>query len=166
MSPEATASAMAERLDALAADTAAAALHAVAGPEAAVERAARWLAEGPSDPWDTPAHPVEHAGRKALLRALRPYLERRGEFDAALVQADEEAVARLDRLERAVRASEQAIRRRLDDAERRMDGLDDTAMLLERLRRRLGDAEATLAAVATAAQQRSVGKDEPRGGSV
>ena len=69
---------------------------AVPGPPTA--RTARWISEGPSIPWDAPASRLQVLARRGLLRAMAPYLRRRAEFDVALVQSDEEAGLRLDRL--------------------------------------------------------------------
>ena len=79
---------------------------AAAAPNA---RAARWISEGPSIPWDAPASRVQVLARRGLLRALGPYLRRRAEFDVALVQSDAETTRRLD-----------ALGERIDHAERRL----------------------------------------------
>ena len=102
--PEATATAVASRLADIRAERASADGSVAAPSDDAgddpVARSGRWLREGPTRPWDAPAPAGTKAARSALLRAMRPYLERRGEFDVALVQADEQAAARLASAER------------------------------------------------------------------
>jgi glycosyltransferase involved in cell wall biosynthesis len=161
--PDATAAAIARRLDEIRASRAKTPVVVTADgdpPERPVTRAARWLTEGPTQPWDAPAQPMERAARSALLRALRPYLERRGEFDAAIVQAEEESAARLDAVEKAIgatqddlRAMEVALEGRLDDAERQFEALETVAARLTRLQSRTQDAEAALESLASAVQR-------------
>lgn len=93
-----------------------------------VARAARWISEGPSIPWDAPASRPQVLARRGLLRAMGPYLRRRAEFDVALVQSHEHAALRLDRLEEAVP--------RLDSLALRLDRLGEN---LEHAERRLLD---------------------------
>jgi len=107
-----------------------------AGPPAPpLDRARRWLAEGPSDPWDAPTSKSQDLARRGLLRALHPYLRRRGEFDLALVQTDEEAAQRIARLE--------ALERRLWTA---VGELDDRLARMETARGALEELRATLRA--------------------
>jgi glycosyltransferase involved in cell wall biosynthesis len=89
--------------------------------EAPVERAARYLAVGPSLSWSAPSGRFGRVGvlaRRALLRLLRPYLVRQREWESLVVEALREAQAtqraqaeRLARLEEAVRAPDRAARR-------------------------------------------------------
>jgi len=74
-------------------------------------RAARWITEGPSVPWDAPASRPQVLARKGLLRAMAPYLRRRAEFDVALVQSDEQASTRIEVLDERIGRAE----RRLDE---------------------------------------------------
>ncbi len=74
-------------------------------------RAARWISEGPSIPWDAPASRPQVIARRSLLRAMGPYLRRRAEFDVALVQSDEEAGQQPDLLDEWIARAE----RRLDE---------------------------------------------------
>lgn len=78
-----------------------------------VERAARYLAVGPSLSWNTPSGrfgPLGRLARRALLRVLRPYLVRHREWEALVVEqlrANERTISeltqRVEELERAQR---------------------------------------------------------------
>jgi len=92
----------------------------------ALERARQWITEGPTEPWDAPAGGAERTARRAMLRAMRPYLARRAEFDLALVQAHEEAIARQDALGAAIDAVRQAVEPRLDALEEQVRALQGT----------------------------------------
>lgn len=94
-------------------------------PLPALERARRWIAEGPTVPWDAPASGAERTARRAMLRAMRPYLYRRAEFDMALVQAQEEASARTDATGATIDALRRSVDPRLDALEARMGGVED-----------------------------------------
>ena len=82
-------------------------------PESPAERAARYLAVGPSLGWDLPSGHFGGLGvfaRKLLLRVLRPYLVRHREWESLVVEqlrANERMISnltkRLDALERAER---------------------------------------------------------------
>jgi glycosyltransferase involved in cell wall biosynthesis len=81
--------------------------------ESPVERAARYIAVGPSVSWDVPSGHFGGLGvfaRKLLLRVLRPYLVRHREWESLVVEqlrANERTISeltkRLDGLERADR---------------------------------------------------------------
>jgi hypothetical protein len=81
--------------------------------ESPVERAARYLAVGPSVSWDLPSGHFGGLGvfvRKLLLRVLRPYLVRHREWESLVVEqlrANERTISeltqRLDALERGER---------------------------------------------------------------
>jgi glycosyltransferase involved in cell wall biosynthesis len=81
--------------------------------ESPVERAARYLAVGPSVSWDLPSGHFGGLGvfaRKLLLRVLRPYLVRHREWESLVVEqlrtnerTISELTKRLDALERAER---------------------------------------------------------------
>jgi FkbM family methyltransferase len=77
---------------------------------AALERAVARLASGPINAWDSPSRygAAGVAARRALERAIRPYAVRQRETDAALLDAvrgaSEEVAARIDGIERRIRA--------------------------------------------------------------
>ncbi len=58
-------------------------------PPDGLQRAVRWLASGPSNPWDAPSGLLAggRIARRVLRRALRPYESRQREFEIAVVEA-------------------------------------------------------------------------------
>ncbi len=96
----------------------------------ALDRARRWISEGPTIPWDADGNVADRGARRALLRALRPYLARRAEFDTALVQAAEEAAADVQARAEAQATDLRGLRRsvdpRLDAIEQRLAAIEAT----------------------------------------
>jgi glycosyltransferase involved in cell wall biosynthesis/SAM-dependent methyltransferase len=70
-------------------------------PDAAVERAAAYLARGPSVGWSAPSRfgPFGRFARRLVLRALQPYLLRHREFESAVVGALRDAEHRFELLQ-------------------------------------------------------------------
>ncbi|MGE0026122.1 MAG: methyltransferase domain-containing protein [Thermoleophilia bacterium] len=101
---------------------------APAGPP--LDRARRWLAEGPSVPWDAPAPKPQTLARRGLLRAMHPYLARRAEFDLALVQTAEEAAQRIAQLE----ALEQRLWTAVGELDERLARLEQVRGVVDELR--------------------------------
>jgi glycosyltransferase involved in cell wall biosynthesis len=97
--------------------------------EAAVARARRFLAVGPSLSWSAPSGRFGWLGvwaRQALQRLLRPYTVRQREWESLVVDSMREQAERIERLEETVdrlaagldgRESELAVRRRGHEAE-------------------------------------------------
>jgi hypothetical protein len=94
-----------------------------------VERAARFLAVGPSLSWTAPSGRFGRVGvlaRRALQRILRPYLVRHREWESLVVDslrrneaAAKEQAERLEQLEAATRTLEQSVNLLLDRLEDR-----------------------------------------------
>src|SRR5919204_6199650 len=92
--------------------------------ESPVERAARFIAVGPSLSWTAPSGRFGRAGllaRRILQRVLRPYLVRHREWESLVVEslrrneaAAKEHAERLEQLEAATRALDQSVNRLLD----------------------------------------------------
>jgi glycosyltransferase involved in cell wall biosynthesis len=92
--------------------------------QSSVERAARFLAIGPSLSWTAPSGRFGGFGvfaRRLLLRILRPYLVRQREWESLIVESlrESEAAAheqahRLERLEAATRAVESSVERLIE----------------------------------------------------
>ena len=158
--PEGTAAAIARRLGEIRAARARPQPEPPPPGPSAVVRSARWLNDGPTVPWDSPASAPERAARSALLRAMRPYLERRGEFDVALVQAAEESAGRLSAVEARLDAAETEARTVRADVRQemaallaRLEATEDIAQRVERLRRRADEIEVALGALAPEVQR-------------
>ena len=124
-----------------------------AGPPAPpLDRARRWLAEGPSDPWDAPTSSPRTWRGAACCARCTPTCRRRGEFDLALVQTDEEAAQRIARLE--------ALERRLWTA---VGELDDRLARMETARGALEELRATLRARPYTADPARLATTDPEG---
>jgi glycosyltransferase involved in cell wall biosynthesis len=97
--------------------------------ESPAERAARFLAVGPSLSWTVPSGSFGRVGvmaRRALQRILRPYLVRHREWESLVVESlrrneatAKEQAERLEQLEAATHALEQSVNRLLDRLEDR-----------------------------------------------
>jgi len=90
--------------------------------------AARFLADGPSVPWDGPSRAgrVGVLWRRILLRLLRPYLIRQRELENILVDGLNEVERSRDRLEEATRTLQgllEQVGSRVDDLAGRVDVL-------------------------------------------
>jgi hypothetical protein len=98
--------------------------------ESPVERAARYVAVGPSLSWTAPSGRFGRLGvfaRKFLQRVLRPYLVRHREWESLVVDslrrqesAAKEHAERLEQLEAATRALDQSVNRLLDRLDERV----------------------------------------------
>ena len=98
--------------------------------ESPVERAARFIAVGPSLSWTAPSGRFGRAGvlaRRILQRVLRPYLVRHREWESLVVEslrrneaAAKEHAERLEQLEAATRALDQSVNRLLDRLDERV----------------------------------------------
>ena len=102
--------------------------------EATVERAARFLAFGPTLSWNVPGRrfgPLGLFARRALLRVLRPYLVRQREWEALVVDAlrqhqelaleQREHIERLEAAARSFEVTAARLTRRLDRLEEELE---------------------------------------------
>lgn len=76
---------------------------------AAIADARHAVAQAGVTPWKAIGHRPNALARRAYLRILRPYMQRRGEVDAALVRALDEGASELERLRSQAQAHESAI---------------------------------------------------------
>ena len=100
--------------------------HERATRETPGSRAAGFLAEGPSVPWDARSR-SGRAGklyRRLLLRLLRPYLIRQRELETLLTAGVEELERSRDRLEESVHDALRELQRLQNDTTQRIDGLE------------------------------------------
>jgi len=103
--------------------------------ESPVERAARYVAVGPSLSWTAPSGRFGRVGvsaRKFLQRVLRPYLVRHREWESLVVDslrrqeaASKDHRERLEQLEAATRALDQSVNRLLDRLDERVSDRSD-----------------------------------------
>jgi len=90
--------------------------------------ASRFLADGPSVPWDAPSQAgrLGVLWRRILLRLLRPYLVRQRELENILVAGLSEVEQSRDRLEDAVRTVQSLLGGRIESVSDQLNGrLDD-----------------------------------------